>query len=452
VRNLGSFVASRRDFLKQMGVAAATAPAAIRLITAKGSSGWSASRSASKSVTLRCLFQAGDQTAPQAKLQSFVNANPHVTVQFIEANYDVMYQKMLAGLTSNAYDLVEPQCPWIGDYASANLIENLDSYFNQYAKQINVKDYILNGTYNRNKYNGHWYGVPYDNDFPVLYYRKDLLDDPASQSAFQAQYGYALAPPDTWDQALDIGKYFQKTGKVQAGFATLSGVNWQNPAWWYDAYGSYGGLWVKDGKYVLDREPFLKAADTWAQLIAIGGPGGANMSGNDLTGIISGGQTVQGLFFASTAVLDSAPSGVELAVAMVPGVKQSDGSVLRTPGLGAGKTLAIATTSPNKTDAFKLAMWMSSPQMQATETTMLTGVDPNRYSVFEIPAVKQLWDPMLSVTEETLKIGVPMADIKNAYRNYNAFAVQLSAMYTGQITASQAYDNILAGWTQAGSA
>ena len=48
-----------------------------------------------------------------------------------------------------------------------------------------------------------------DADGQVLYYRRDALSDPEHQQAFQAEYGYELpAPPKTWQQLLDIARYF----------------------------------------------------------------------------------------------------------------------------------------------------------------------------------------------------------------------------------------------------
>ena len=48
-----------------------------------------------------------------------------------------------------------------------------------------------------------------DADGQVLYYRRDVLNDPENQQAFQAALGYALpVPPRTWQQVLDIARFF----------------------------------------------------------------------------------------------------------------------------------------------------------------------------------------------------------------------------------------------------
>jgi multiple sugar transport system substrate-binding protein len=56
---------------------------------------------------------------------------------------------------------------------------------------------------------GTGYGVLNDADGQVLYYRRDVLADPANQAAFKAALGYDLrAPPTSWQQVLDIARFF----------------------------------------------------------------------------------------------------------------------------------------------------------------------------------------------------------------------------------------------------
>ena len=59
------------------------------------------------------------------------------------------------------------------------------------------------------QWDGVGYGVRNDADGQVLYYRRDVLNDPDNRKAFQAALGYALpVPPKTWQQVLDIARFF----------------------------------------------------------------------------------------------------------------------------------------------------------------------------------------------------------------------------------------------------
>ena len=58
-------------------------------------------------------------------------------------------------------------------------------------------------------WDGKGYGVLNDADGQILYYRRDVLTDPANQAAFKAAVGYDLpVPPRTWQQVLDIARFF----------------------------------------------------------------------------------------------------------------------------------------------------------------------------------------------------------------------------------------------------
>lgn len=50
--------------------------------------------------------------------------------------------------------------------------------------------------------------LPRHSDISNFYYQKSLFEDPENQAAFEAEYGYPLAPPDTWAQVVDMAKFF----------------------------------------------------------------------------------------------------------------------------------------------------------------------------------------------------------------------------------------------------
>jgi multiple sugar transport system substrate-binding protein len=52
------------------------------------------------------------------------------------------------------------------------------------------------------------YALPLLGDAPACFYRADLFADGKHQQAFRAKYGRDLAPPQTWDDVVDIAEYF----------------------------------------------------------------------------------------------------------------------------------------------------------------------------------------------------------------------------------------------------
>jgi multiple sugar transport system substrate-binding protein len=52
------------------------------------------------------------------------------------------------------------------------------------------------------------YALPLLGDATLCFFRKDLLDDPKHQEAFQKKYGRPLGPPDTWEDFAEIAEFF----------------------------------------------------------------------------------------------------------------------------------------------------------------------------------------------------------------------------------------------------
>lgn len=52
------------------------------------------------------------------------------------------------------------------------------------------------------------FSLPRHSDVSNLYYQKSLYEDADNQAKFKAEYGYDLAPPETWAQASDQAKFF----------------------------------------------------------------------------------------------------------------------------------------------------------------------------------------------------------------------------------------------------
>lgn len=70
-------------------------------------------------------------------------------------------------------------------------------------------------TYNKLlcEWEGKVYAFVQDGDAAILYYRKDVLNDPEKQEKFKAKYGYELpSPPKIWDQIIDVAEFFDGWG------------------------------------------------------------------------------------------------------------------------------------------------------------------------------------------------------------------------------------------------
>lgn len=122
-----------------------------------------------------------------------------------------LYAKMMLDLNQGTglYDSIIVGAFFYGDLIANDFMIPIDDYMasDEYPQwSYDVMPESLRDLYT---WDGVGYGVLNDADGQVLYYRSDMLNDPDHQAAFEAEYGYAMpVPPRTWQQLLDISRYF----------------------------------------------------------------------------------------------------------------------------------------------------------------------------------------------------------------------------------------------------
>ena len=98
---------------------------------------------------------------------------------------------------SGAYDVLTIGPSWVADMARAGALEPLDPYIEKYGVKDEFDD-IAPAFKDWMTFEGKTYALVVDGDVHLLYYRKDIFEDPANKEAFKAKYGYDLGPPQTW--------------------------------------------------------------------------------------------------------------------------------------------------------------------------------------------------------------------------------------------------------------
>ena len=131
-----------------------------------------------------------------------------IEVKVAESPYVELFPKTMIehrGRTG-AYDMLTISPAWLADLVTAGALEPLDEYMDKYGAReefddVNpaFKDYM--------SWKGQTYALMVDGDVFVLYYRKDIFEDPENQAAFKAQHGYDLAPPKTWKEFDEISQF-----------------------------------------------------------------------------------------------------------------------------------------------------------------------------------------------------------------------------------------------------
>ena len=117
-----------------------------------------------------------------------------IDVKVVEVATAEMFTKIMQDYKSGAgaYDALNVIPAWMPDLAQAGALEVLDPYVEKYGYADELQTIAPTYRDNQMKVNGKIYGFPDDGDVFVMYYRKDIFDDPAVQKAFKDKTGKDL--------------------------------------------------------------------------------------------------------------------------------------------------------------------------------------------------------------------------------------------------------------------
>ncbi len=210
---------------------AATKPAAGGAPVASGAATAPAVQSTGSATTV-VWFAGRDTTGYTPKqVEAFNKANKSIQIDYQEqgAVTQDLHDKFVtvAGAKDSSVDIVSMDVPYVPEFAAAGWTIPVDEIL---PKEEQAK--FFQGTLHGATYEGKLWGVPWFNNGPGLYYRKDLFD------------AKGLKPPKTYDELRDTALKLQTS--EMSGFAmqlpqSEGGIiNWMEYLW------GYGGDLVDD--------------------------------------------------------------------------------------------------------------------------------------------------------------------------------------------------------------
>jgi ABC-type glycerol-3-phosphate transport system substrate-binding protein len=184
---------------KNLAVAAAVGTVVALGLSGCGVGGGDTS-SSDKSLTV--LVEAGGHAELQP-IADLYKKDTGTKVTFVELPYDGLYNRLNSEFSSGtvSFDVAALDSIWLPAFKDA--VSPLDKLFTSAVKSdlfpALVKEANVDGTY---------VGMPAWTNSEILYYRKDLFEDPTQKANFKAKFGYDLVPPTTWQQYQDAAEFF----------------------------------------------------------------------------------------------------------------------------------------------------------------------------------------------------------------------------------------------------
>jgi multiple sugar transport system substrate-binding protein len=396
---------------------------------------------------------------------------------------------------SNSYDGAMIAMQWLGELAEGEFVLPVDEFRDDASGKFPSYDLDTEPESLRQLrfYGGQQYVIPMDCDGQVLYYRRDLLTDEGHQQAFSDEYGYEMpVPPQTWEQVLDIAKYFN--GKENDSGGTLNGISLHLKVGGQGMY-HYASL---SAPYVIGPENpnlywfdpdtmdplctsagHVKAANLLKEIFQLGPEAMAGWALGEAWDYFLKGNAVFTYSWGDVtplAIEQSQPTVGKLGAVQLPGslaytnplsgeefAVDSPNIVGNTTG-GSWSGVVMAETEHADLVYYLWALLATEPKQRFMAARGTDGVDPARS--YQIPEpvgtgniddyTAQGWDP--KDAEEYTKaffdnfsnpLQLPYLRIPGAERYWSAMDIRLSEFMTNQVgSAEEALANMAEDWNE----
>lgn len=126
-------------------------------------------------------------------------------VTLVELPYAGLYDRISSELQagSPSFDIAALDAIWLPAFAPG--LAPIDDLYSD-----DVEADLFEGLLAEAEVDGSYVGMPVWTNSEILFYRTDLFEDADNMSDFEAEYGYELAPPATWEQYRDIAEFFTR--------------------------------------------------------------------------------------------------------------------------------------------------------------------------------------------------------------------------------------------------
>ncbi|MDO5035175.1 MAG: sugar ABC transporter substrate-binding protein [Actinomycetaceae bacterium] len=156
----------------------------------------------SESNELTVLVESGGRSE-LTPIKDAYEAETGNKITFVELPYDSLYDRVNTELSagSASYDVAALDAIWLSAFAPG--LTPLDDLITE-----DVQSDLFPALIDEAQIDGKFIGAPVWTNAQVLFYRTDLFSDPEQQAAFEAEFGRELTPPATWEEYMEVAKFF----------------------------------------------------------------------------------------------------------------------------------------------------------------------------------------------------------------------------------------------------
>jgi multiple sugar transport system substrate-binding protein len=298
---------------------------------------------------------------------------------------------------TGAYDVLTFPPAWTADFVAQEMLQDLGPFIDQYMNKADLEDYhpLYRDLMN---FGGSIYGIFDDGDVIILYYRKDLFEDPATMEAYQTQHGTPLAPPATWEEYDQIQAFFTERGGGDAYGGASQRAAGQVFGWFTEEFRNRGGRFFDETTMdaTLDSEAGVTTLTRMVESNKTMPPGVETFGfGEVLTAWMTGQIAMIGGTWPPIGRWSEGTTDEQLAWVPATTVAGKVGYSVMPMGHSlhnAGFSLGISTDSENAEAAYLFVQWLTSPTISLQRVMLPYALrDPYRLSHFASEEYRGRW-------------------------------------------------------------
>lgn len=270
--------------------------AAMILTLVIGVGGATAAPKARQVDELVILWAEWDPANYLQEMGNRYEAETGIKVTVIQEPWGSFYDRMAAewAARGDAYDMVVGDSQWIGQAVEEGHYMDLTEFMTSKGINETVTPATLQFYGEYPSGSGQYYAYPTEGDAVGWAYRKDLFEDADNMAAFEAKYGYPLAPPTTWAELRDIAEFLTRPEENIYGVGVYTQIDYDGLTMGYEnVMFSWGVDWWGEGYQVLDvvnSDRAVEALEFYKELYQFAPPGTNNAFFAEMNDVFINGQ------------------------------------------------------------------------------------------------------------------------------------------------------------------
>ena len=344
-----------------------------------------------------------------------------IPVEFSEQGrlgyFESVITQLVAG--TDAFDLAQINSTYVTELAAAGALEFWDDRLAD-PRQTNAAEYDLKDVPVVYRYQNKITMIPTDAMSQLLYYRSDLI----------------ATPPQTWDEVLAAARKWTKSLNPQSPTAYGDGITAmpgpEAPKVFYPVLWSHGGR-VFDAQMnpTLTSPEAARAAEFYRSLRPVLPPDFSSYNYPKVLDGLKNGTLAMAAVFWNAAYNDiqasQSPHRETIKVALVPGVRQADGKILRRPQTHSWG-LVFNKRAPAKDAAWKFLVYATGKEGGRIHGK--NGGSPFRTSILKDPT----WatGPYYPLMVETLGLATPEPQVTFYSKMHEVMNQMVSGILDGK--------------------